>query len=169
MFKFFKKKEGPTEIANRVHVETLDLFKEIGILPTLAVMHRAALHGQVSDSECNDLALGAYRTLILATGVVRYRMIQETGDEEAAVRLANSFSESSGLSNIVEMILESIPFNKVELSAVTDEANFLFQAATLIDRASRQKQFKVAYELWRTCAKGEYLELPKVYAEASKQ
>lgn len=169
MFKFFKKKENPNEIASRIHGETLNLFKEIGILHTLAVMHRAALQGQVSDSECNDLALGAYRTLILAAGVARYRMIQETGDDEAAGRLANSFSESSGLSNIVEMILESIPFNKIELSAVTDEAHLLFQAATLIDRTSRKKHFNVAYELWRTCAKGEYLELPKIYAESSKQ
>lgn len=168
MLKFLKKRKSPNEIADRVHIETQDLFKEIGAIPTLAKIHKAAIHGQCSDSECNDLALGAYRTLILAAGVARYRMIQETGDKEAADRLANSFSESSGLANIVEMILESVPFNKAELSAVTDEANLLFQAATLIDRTSRHKQLNVTYELWRTCAKGEYLNIPKVYAGISK-
>jgi hypothetical protein len=164
MFKFFKKKEGPREIADRIHVATQDLFKEIGATPTLAEMHKAALHGKLSENECNDLALGAYRTLILAAGVARYRMIQATGDEEAADRLANSFSESSGLSNIVQIILESIPFNKTELNAVTDEANFIFQAATLVDRASRNKQLKTAHELWLKCLKGAYIELPMVYA-----
>ena len=167
MFKFFKKKESPAKIADRIQVETQELFKEIGIIPTLAEMHKAALHGHCSDSECNDLALGAYRTLILAAGVVRYRMIRETGDEEAADSLANSFSESSGLSNIIEMILETVPFNKEELRAVTGEANFLFQAATLVDRTSRNKQFKVTYELWKTCAKGQYIEIPRVYGGIS--
>lgn len=164
MFKIFKKKGSPNEIADRIHLATQDLFKDIGAIPALAVMHKAALHGEVSDDDCNDLALGAYRTLTLAAGVVHYRMILETGDEDAAGRQASSFSESSALSNIVQMILETVPFNKAELNAVSNEVNQLFQAATMLERSVRQARRETAYEIWRTCAKGSYMELPMVFA-----
>lgn len=167
MFGIFKKKETGKDISERIHITTQSLFSEIGAVPTLAAMHKAALAGAATESECNDLAIGAYRTLYLAAGVAHYRMIIETGDGAAADVVANSIIESSGLSNIIRMILESVPYSDSDMEAATKEVGQLFQAATMLERLVRQKNLATAQQVWRACAKGSYMELPMLYAGIS--
>ena len=168
MFGLFRKKETEKEIADRIHIATQSLFSTIGAVPTLAAMHKEVLDGGASADECNDLAIGAYRTLYLAAGLAHYRMTMETGDGAAADAAANSIIESSGLANIIRMILESVPFSDADMQAATKEVGLLFQAATMLDRVVRQKRLDIAEQVWRTCAKGSYAELLMVYAGISR-
>lgn len=80
MFGFFRKKETTEEIVARVHAQTLELFSSLGIIDLLGRMHKTALEGGASDEECNDLVMGAYRTLYLAAGLARDRVLRETKD-----------------------------------------------------------------------------------------
>ena len=77
MAEFSGKTESPDEIVNRVYVETLEVFSVLEIIRNLAAMHRSAMSGECSDSDRNNLILGAYRTLFLAAGLGRYRMARE--------------------------------------------------------------------------------------------
>ena len=164
MFETPKKDETKEDIANRIHIETQNIFSEIGAIRTLAFMHREVIAGRASSSECNDLAIGAYRTMYLAAGVAHYRMTLETGNIQAAGEAADTIIKSSGLSNVVELILKTVPFDDADMESATKETNLLFQAATMLVRVLRQKKSATAERVWRACAKGAYTELPMIYA-----
>lgn len=165
MFGFFKKAESPDAIASRVYVETLEALSTLKIIPTLAEMHKHAASGECSVSDCNDLVMGAYRTLFLAAGLARYRMAREMQDEAAGDKVSNQILNDSAIRNIVGMIRESVPFTCDDpMLTAAKEVGMLYQAATMLDRMLRLKQLDKAYEVWRTCAKGSYTELPRVYA-----
>lgn len=154
----------PNEIASRVHVETIDVFSKLNILQSLAKMHVEALSGQCSDSDRDDLVMGAHRTLFLAAELCRYRVKAEFLDEAAAEKIANEFVSESGIRNIVDMICGSIPFSCSEpMKAVSRESATLFLAATMFDKLLRQNRPDKAFEVWRACAKGSYSELPTIY------
>lgn len=165
MFGSTKKTETPDEIANRIYVETLEVFSMLKIIQHLADMHRYALSDACSDSDRNDLVMGAYRTMFLAAGLAKYRMTRELQEEESGEKVMNQIFKDSALRNIVGMIRESVIFTGEEpMLAVVKEAGMLFQAATMFDRMLRQKQLDKAFEVWKTCVKGSYHELPMVYA-----
>lgn len=156
--------ETSAQITNRIYIETLEVFSMLQITKNLAVMHQQAMSGKCSDADCNDLIMGAYRTLFLAAGLAKYKMAREMQDEEAGEKAANQILNDSALRNIVRLIRESISFTCDEpMYTVAKEAGLLFQAATMLDRMLRQKQFDKAFEVWRTCAKGSYAELPLIY------
>ncbi len=156
--------ETQDDICNRIYVETLEVFSTLTVIKSLADMHRFALSGECSESERNDLVMGAYRTLFLAAGLAKHRMARELQDEVTGDTVANRVLADSGIRNIVTMIRESVAFSGEEpMQAVAKEAGLLFQAATMFDRMVRLDKLEKAFEVWRVCAKGAYSELPMVY------
>lgn len=160
MFGWFKKKKTTEDIISTAHTQTHDLFSTLGIVRNLAMLHKLALEGEASDEECNDLVMGAYRTLYLAAGVAKHRAQDESKDPAVGNQAANSILNGSGLSNIAQMIKESIPSREFEpLLALGEEVQYLFQAATILDRLVKKRRLEEAHEVWRACAKGSYGEL----------
>ena len=161
----FNKEETQGDICSRIYIETLELFSTLTINKNLADMHRFALSAECSESDRNDLVMGAYRTLFLFAGLAKYRMARELQDEAAGDIVANRILNDSGIQNIVRMIRESVDVSCEEpMQVVAKEAGMLFQAATMFDRMVRYKQVEKAFEVWRACAKGAYSELPMIYA-----
>lgn len=143
----------------------IEVFSQLHVVQTLALMHREAITTGVSVDEGNDLVMGAYRTLFLAAGLARHRMIRETLDEKAADELVNKVLNESSIRNIVGMIRSSVQFTSAEpMMEVTREVGLIFQAATLFDRLLRQNQQHLAFNVWRECAKGSYATLPMAAA-----
>ncbi|WP_028995226.1 hypothetical protein [Azonexus hydrophilus] len=163
MFGLFRKKKSVDECMVEAHVETHAIFTELTILETLAYMHRLVLEGQASPEECNDLLLGAYRTLYLAAGVGRWRLLRKTKDEIAADKVANTIMTDSGIFNIVQMIRSSIPGTGMEQTPIIfKEMGIIFHVARVFEEMVTQGQHEKAFEIWRTCAKGAYSELKKM-------
>lgn len=163
MFGFSRKKDSAVRTAEQVYVEVIAVFSQLNILRALALMQREAVSTGVSASDGNDLVMGAYRTLFLAAGLARHRMIRETLDEKAGDEIVNKVLNESSISDIVGMIRSSVKFTSPEpMIEITREAGLIFQAATLFDRLLRQKQHQRAFEVWRECAKGSYATLPMV-------
>lgn len=76
----FSENETAEQVVSRVHTQIHELFSELGIIGTLANLHRLALDESASKDECNDLIMGAYRTLYLGAGMVHYRVLRATQD-----------------------------------------------------------------------------------------
>lgn len=167
MFRFFKKSNTPRDIAESTYTDTIGIFSELNIVQTLAMMHREALTTGISAEDGNDLVMGAYRTLFLAAGLAKYRVVREMQDEKVGDAIAKKVLDESSLRNIVDLIRGSVQFTSPEpMFEVSKESGILFQAASLFDRMLRQKQLGAAYEIWRECAKGSYTTLPLIVARA---
>ncbi len=169
MFSWFKKKETSQETADRLYVETMDLFSELQIVRTLALMHRSGMQGGLAMEEWGDLAVGAWRTLELGAQLLGYRVERATLDEGLASASREAVYKGMLLS-IARMIedadprprREILPDVSVERAQAMSERNALRDAATLMDRLARERQYEKAFNLWRACAKGAYLELPVI-------
>ena len=51
MFGLFKKKETPADIAERIYVSVIEVFSQLHVVQTLALMHREAITTGVSVDE----------------------------------------------------------------------------------------------------------------------
>lgn len=156
--------ETQDEICNRIYLDTQEVFSTLTIIKNLADMHLFAMSAESSETDRNQLVMGAYRTLFLAAGLAKHRAARELLDEVAGDSLANRVLKESGIRNIVTMIQESVAFSCEDpLHVAAKEAGILFQAASMFDRMIRLNNLEKAFEIWRVCAKGSYSELPMAY------
>lgn len=171
MFGWFKKTETPQQVADRLYSETLETFHSLNVVEALALMHRTAMQGGCSDEEWGHLVIGAWRTAELASQLAGYRVERETRDTNLASS-ARGAVFSGALGQLARTIESTdprpqrllLPDVTVDKARALSEREQLRDAATLLDRLMRQRQHKKAFEVWRACAKGAYMELPVIYA-----
>lgn len=157
---FLKRRKNLEEHMEDAHVETLTIFSDLKIIEALASLHLQVLNGRASPDECNDLLLGAYRTLYLAASVGRCRLMRKINDENAGNKVAQAIMTDSGIFNIVQMIRTSIPHTGMEQNQIIfNEIGVIVSVARIFEEMVTKERYDEAFEVWRVCAKGSYVEL----------
>jgi hypothetical protein len=160
MFGLFRRKETDAEIEQRIHVTVQEKLSEIGVLQALAHLHLLCLQGDADDAECNDLVIGAYRTLFIAAGLGRTMMVYEGQIGEPADRVATALINTSGLANIVKEIRSSVPRTELEpLLAVMPEISILYKAAEMMHQCIKKKDHEGAFNIWHRAVQGGYRQI----------
>lgn len=153
MFGLFKKKNH----ADDAHAKALEILKEIGALKTLALLHKEALLGNVSDSEINDLVLGAYRTVTIGAGITVSIMKQLNTPREESSKAYWSFINDSSIRKIASSLFESLQEHvtiDMPASVMETEADNLIKSGFKVHNHYMSNNIESASSEWLLGAKG---------------